>query len=146
MDRKEFLKSCGYVCLGCATLTAFLQSCASTTYFANTTLDENKIIVKKTEFIETKKDKVKDRKFILIKTDKLSYPICVYKINENEFSALPLLCTHKGCELQPQGSFLICPCHGSEFTNKGIVQSPPAEINLTPFKTSIDNENIYIHL
>jgi cytochrome b6-f complex iron-sulfur subunit len=67
-------------------------------------------------------------------------------INEDDYSALLLQCTHKGCELQPQGNFLICPCHGSEFTNKGVVQNPPAEQNLKTFKTSTDNENIYIYL
>ena len=55
-------------------------------------------------------------------------------------------CTHKGCELQAQGDFLICPCHGSEFTNQGVVQNPPAEQDLQTFKISIDNENIYIYL
>lgn len=146
MDRKEFIKSCGYVCLGGAAFMTLFQSCAGTTYFAQTSFENNRIAIKKSEFIQTKKEKVKERKFVLVKTEKSAFPICVYKISETEYTALLLQCTHKGCELQPQGSYLVCPCHGSEFTNKGEVQNPPAERNLQTYKTTIDNENIYIHL
>ena len=146
MDRKEFIKTCGYACLGGTALVALLQSCASTNYFAQTAFEENRILIKKTEFLKTEKEKIAERKFVLVKTEKFGYPIGIYKINENEYSALLLQCTHKGCELQPHGNFLVCPCHGSEFTNKGVVQNPPAEQNLKTFKTSTDNENIYIYL
>lgn len=146
MDRKEFIKTCGYVCLGGTALAALLQSCSSTNYFAESSLEENWILVKKDEFLKTEKEKITERKFVLVKNEKFGYPIGVYKIKKDEFSALLLQCTHKGCELQPQGNFLICPCHGSEFTNKGIVQNPPAEQNLKIFKTSTDDENVYIYL
>lgn len=146
MDRKEFIKTCDYACLGGTALVALLQSCASTNYFAQTAFEENRILIRKTEFLKTEKEKVAERKFVLAKTEKFGYPIGIYKISENEYSALLLQCTHKGCELQPQGIFLVCPCHGSEFTNKGVVQNPPAEQNLKTFKTSTDNENIYIYL
>lgn len=145
MDRKEFIKTCGYTCLGGTALVALLQSCASTNYFAQTAFEENKILIRKTEFLKTEKEKITERKFVLVKTEKIGYPIGVYKISENEYSALLLQCTHKSCELQPQGNFLVCPCHGSEFTNTGVVQNPPAEQNLKIYKTSTDNENIYIY-
>jgi cytochrome b6-f complex iron-sulfur subunit len=125
---------------------ALLQSCESTNYFAQTAFEENRILIKKTEFLKTEKERTIERKFVLVKTEKFGYPIGIYIINEDDYSALLLQCTHKGCELQPQGNFLICPCHGSEFTNKGVVQNPPAEQNLKTFKTSTDNENIYIYL
>ena len=146
MDRKEFIKTCGFACMGGAVLTALLQSCASTNYFALTTFENNRITIKKTEFVKVEKNKTVERKYVLIKTDKYNFPIGIYKISENNYSALLMQCTHKGCELNPHGNYLICPCHGSEFTNKGIVQNPPAEQNLQTFKTSSDIENIYIHL
>lgn len=146
MDRKEFIKTCGFACMGGAVLTALLQSCASTNYFALTTFENNRITIKKTEFVKIEKNKTVERKYVLIKTDKYNFPIGIYKISENNYSALLMQCTHKGCELNPHGNYLICPCHGSEFTNKGIVQNPPAEQNLQTFKTSSDIENIYIHL
>ncbi len=146
MDRNEFIKTCGYACFGGTAFMAFLQSCASTTYYAQTVLEYNRIIIKKSEFLKTDKEKITDRKFVLVKADNFGFPIYVYKVNEEKYSALLMQCTHKGCELQPQGTFLACPCHGSEFTNEGMVQNPPAERNLLTFKTSTDDENIFIHL
>lgn len=146
MNRKNFIKTCVYACLGGTTMLELIQSCTSAYYFAQTTIDKNKIIIKKTEFLKKEKEIITERKFVLVRSEKFTYPIGIYKINENEYSALLLQCTHKGCELQPQGNFLVCPCHGSEFDNRGIVQNPPAEENLKTFKTSTDNENIYIYL
>jgi len=65
---------------------------------------------------------------------------------QENYSALLMQCTHKGCELKPQGNYLACPCHGSEFDNKGVVQNPPAEQNLQNFQTKADDKNVYINL
>jgi cytochrome b6-f complex iron-sulfur subunit len=83
---------------------------------------------------------------VLIRNERFNFPICVYKLDENNYTALLMECTHRSCELQPQGTYLICPCHGSEFNNKGVVQNPPAEQNLRTFKITTDNEHIYIQL
>ena len=146
MDRKEFIKTCGFVCLGGTALTALLESCASTNYFAQTIFANNQITIKKTEFVKVKKDKTFQRKYVLVKSEKYNFPICIFKMSEDNYSALLMECTHKGCELQPHGNYLICPCHGSEFTSNGIVQNPPAEKNLQTFKITTDHENIYIQL
>jgi len=81
-----------------------------------------------------------------LKNDKLDYPILLHRVNDDDYRALLMLCTHKGCELQLQGDFLLCPCHGSEFSNTGVVQNPPAQENLKTFTTRIDDEHIYISL
>ena len=146
MNRKAFIKICGVACVGASTLSVLLQSCATTNYFAVAVIDDNKISIKKTEFLRIENNKQVTRKYVLIKTEKLSFPICVFKLSNENYSALLMECTHKSCELQPAGNFLTCPCHGSEFTNQGIVQNPPAEENLKSFKISTDNENIYIQL
>jgi cytochrome b6-f complex iron-sulfur subunit len=146
MKRKEFIKTCGIACLSSAALASILQSCGTPNYTAKTTMEGNKMAVKKSEFILVDSNKTTQRKYVLVKSDKFNFPICVYKLNEENYSALLMECTHKGCELQPHGEFMVCPCHGSEFSNTGIVQNPPAEQNLQSFKTSFDNENIYIYL
>jgi cytochrome b6-f complex iron-sulfur subunit len=145
MHRKEFIKTCGYACLGGAALISLIQSCAGTAYFAQTSFEEKRITIKKTEFRIIGNEKITERKFVLVKSEKFGYPIGVYKIAAEEYSALLLQCTHNGCELQPHANLLVCPCHGSEFSNTGIVQNPPAEQNLASFQTTTDNENIYIH-
>ncbi len=144
MERKEFIKTCGLACLGGLSLSLLLESCNTSNYFAQHTISANQFTIKKTEFVEMVKGVQTFRKFVLLKTDRSEFPICVFRINEEYFTALLMECTHKGCELKPHGDYLICPCHGSEFTNKGTVQNPPAEDNLKSFQTKTDHENIYV--
>ena len=145
MERIEFVKKCGQLCLGGLMVGSLLESCVGN-YYATAQVDNAIISIKKTEFIEVKKENSKPRKSVLIRTEKLNFPITVYKLNEATYSAVLMECTHNSCELNPQGDYLICPCHGSEFNKLGHVQNPPAEIDLKTFKVTFDNENIYIHL
>ena len=146
MERKQFIKTCAFACLGTTALSAMLEGCISSNYFAQTTSGNNQLIIKKTEFIKVDKGKETKRKYVLVKSEKLNFPICVYKIDDQNYTALLMECTHKGCELQPQGDYLICPCHGSEFSNNGTVLNPPAEQHLQTFNITTDHENIYILL
>ena len=146
MDRKKFIKTCSLACLGTTAMVSLLEGCVSPTFYARSEFAGNQLIIKKSEFTRSEKGKEVQRAYVLIKTDKLNFPVCVYKISSEEYSALLMECTHNSCELNPQGSFLVCPCHGSEFTNKGIVQNPPAERDLRSFKITTDHENIYVQL
>jgi cytochrome b6-f complex iron-sulfur subunit len=123
-----------------------LPGCATSNYTAQTTETNNRIAIKRSEFTASANGETTARKFVLVRTDKFSFPIGVYKLDEENYSALLMECTHRGCELQPQGDFLLCPCHGSEFSNRGVVQTPPAEENLKTFQIKTDNENIYVLL
>jgi len=146
MNRKEFLKSCGIACVGSSAVITLLQSCTTSNYFAQTSMLNNQLAIKKTEFVNSSNNKITQRKFVLIKSDKYNFPICVYKFPEEQYTALLTECTHNSCEFRPQGDFLICPCHGSEFSNKGVVMNPPAEQNLLSFPIKTDNEYIYIQI
>jgi Rieske Fe-S protein len=86
------------------------------------------------------------KKYVIIQNDILKFPICVYRINENQYSALWMRCTHQGTELQVFGEKLQCPAHGSEFDNTGAVQSGPAELNLRTFKVSPVEKQLRISL
>jgi cytochrome b6-f complex iron-sulfur subunit len=145
MERKEFIVKCGQFCLGGILGGSLFTSCAGN-YYAATTLENNLIRIKKTEFIEYKDGKPIPRNQVLVRTEKLNFPICIYQLNENTYSALLMACTHNSCELNPSGDFLICPCHGSEFDKIGKVQNSPAEIDLKTFKTTFDHEFLYVHL
>lgn len=146
MERKEFIKTCGLVCLSGTALAVFLESCGTAAYFAQSSMVNNQIAIKKAEFSYLKKEKPVQRKFVMIKHPSHELPICIYKHSEDEYTALYTECTHKGCEVKPNDNFIVCPCHGSEYTNKGVVQNPPAERNLKQFKVTSDSENIYIHV
>ena len=145
MNRKEFIKTCGAACMGAATI-AWLQSCTGLSHYATANKLDRKLVIKKSEFLQTTKGKTTERGYVLVKTEELGFPICVYSVGANTYTALLMECTHKSCELQPHGEYLICPCHGSEFTRQGVVQNPPAEQDLKTFNTSSDDENVYVLL
>ena len=145
MERKDFIKACGFACLGGSFALSLLEGCVTANHFGQTTLRDNELVVSKSEFLKSAQGEKKTyRKYIVLKNEKLDYPILLHRISEDSYKALIMICTHKSCELQLQGDFLICPCHGSEFDNMGVVQNPPAQDNLKMFTTKSDNENIYI--
>ena len=146
MDRKEFIRTCSFLCLRGSALTALATGCATSNYFAATTLDNNRLIIKKSEFEVAGQAKPTLRKYVLIRAAQYNYPIIVYRFDDGTYSALLMECTHKNCELQPQGAYLVCPCHGSEFSNMGVVQNPPAEENLRTFQIIQDDDHLYIQL
>lgn len=145
MERKEFIKRCCSLSIGSIAAVGLIESCASN-YYAVTLSKNDQLVIAKSEFVQTKDGVSTQRKYVLIRSEKLSFPLCIYKLNENTYSALLMECTHKSCELNPHGDYLICPCHGSEFNHLGIVQNPPAEINLQSFKITHDHDNVYIFL
>ncbi len=146
MTRKEFLEQTAQhavllVLTGCGG-AALLTSCTSVRYVSgteNSTASGSTVAVPLAEFTESA--------FVVVrKGGKLSAPIYLAKHTDGTFSALVMKCTHKGCEVRPAGDLLICPCHGSEFTNTGKVLSPPATENLNSFRTSVDAVSVTIHL
>lgn len=144
MDRREFAKSC-IKCISAISLIPLVAGCQSTHYVTGT-IEESGISIPKSEFTYLKKDKEVLRSFIIVRNDKMEFPIYVYRFNENEFSALLMKCTHQGNELSASGDHLTCSAHGSEFTNKGIVAQGPAEKNLRTFNVKVDAEKLFIDL
>ena len=135
--RRTFIKKAGTISTGiCCGLssTILLNSCSSVKYIS-AKKESNKLKVPKLSLGE--------HQFAVIQYDGLPAPVY---LNVTTQQAFLMLCTHKNCELQPTGSFMTCPCHGSEFSNKGKVLNPPADTNLNEYHTTSDNEFIYIHL
>lgn len=122
-----------------------LTSCQST-HYATGTVEPNGLSIPKSEFTYLKKDQPMIREYIIVRNDKLEFPIYLYRFSANEYSALLMKCSHQGNELQASGDHLHCSAHGSEFNNKGVVAQGPAENNLRSFKVSADNERIFIDL
>ena len=116
MDRRTFTKSC-IVCLGGAIGAPVLTSCQST-HYATGTIEPNGLSIPKAEFIYLKKDQAMTREYIIVRNDKLEFPIYLYRFSDNDYSALLMKCSHQGNELQASGDHLHCSAHGSEFNNK----------------------------
>jgi len=146
MDRRDFIKSSCFTCASGIGAMWLLQACSTQKHVIAFTTNQNKLIVKKSEFTVVKKGKTIQQKFISLKPENVEFPIAIYLQKNNEYKALYLKCTHQGCELSPYETTMVCPCHGAEFNTKGEVTQGPAEIGLTTFSTTHDNENIYIQL
>ena len=86
------------------------------------------------------------REYIIVRNEKLEFPLCVYRFSENDYSVLLMKCTHQGTELLAAGDHLHCPAHGSEFSNRGMVAHGPAETNLRRFNVLVTIEKLLIEL
>lgn len=145
MDRKNFIKSCGFACIGGTAMAAVFQSCTSAKILSGQITGDD-LIVPVTDFETRAGNEKYFKKYIVVQNDLLQYPICVYRFNENEYAALWMRCTHQGAELQVFGDKLQCPAHGSEFSNKGVVQNGPADNTLRTFPVTIEKNQLKISL
>lgn len=144
MNRKQFIKKCGYACIGAGLGVTFLNSCTPMKSVVGEIIDSD-LVVPLQVFL-TGKGANDYRKFVLIENPQLKLPICVFRLGEKEYTSLLMQCTHQGAELQVFGDRLQCPAHGSEFDNKGHVQNGPADSQLRSFPTTIINNQIKISL
>jgi Rieske Fe-S protein len=145
LDRREFLKSGCLACIGASIGSITLSGCAFTHYVSGS-VAPNGINILKSDFIDQKKEKATTRQFIVVQNDKLAFPIYVYRISENEYSAIWMQCSHQGNELQALGDQLHCPAHGSEFDSQGKVTQGPASHDLRKFPVSANGDTLFIDL
>lgn len=145
MDRKDFIKACGMACMGGGAMMSLLQSCGVSKTLSGT-INDSDLIVALSDFETNAGNEIHYKKYIIVNNDKLKFPICVYRLDAQNYSALWLQCTHQGAELQVFGDKLQCPAHGSEFDNKGAATSGPADRNLRSFPVTIENKQLKISL
>jgi len=145
MDRKAFIKNCGFTCIGAIGMSALLQSCSGSKILTGK-ISNDDLLVSLKDFETKNGNNTYFKKYIVVQNDILQYPICVYRKNENEYSALWMRCTHQGTELQVFGDRLQCPAHGSEFDNNGTVQNGPADVKLRAFHVTIEKDQLKISL
>lgn len=141
MKRKEFIKACGYACLGASIFAPILQGCVSTKNIT-AAIEGDNLLVPLSNF----EDGGKPIKYIIVNNAQLLHPIYVFRFSENKYTALYMQCTHQGNELSAYGEKLVCSAHGSEFDNAGNVTNGPASKPLRRFQTDLNNQNILISL
>ena len=145
MNRKQFLKTCGFGCMAGMAGVTLLQSCA-TSQVISQEIRGSDIIVPISDF-EKKSDQNTDyKKYVIIQNERLKYPICVFRFSATDYSAVLMACTHQGAELQVFGDKLQCAAHGSEFSNKGVLENGPANVDLRKFPVLIENNVLKISL
>ena len=145
MDRREFIKNSCTACLSAAVIGTLISSCTATRYISGT-LGKDGLFVNANEFVTKQNGRMAYRSFIVVRNDALQYPVCVYRFNDNEYAALWMRCTHQGTELQASGDRLQCTAHGSEFDNKGVVKTGPADRSLRSFPVTVSNNQLFIDM
>ena len=137
MQRRSFVKDTGKTGVYFACGLGLMHSACKNYRYVQCVYQGNSLLVKKTSFEEDQ--------FVLVPSEQLGFPVYLRKKDE-KYLAISTLCTHKECELRPAGEYLICPCHGSEFSNDGKVLSGPAEFDLLQFPVTIDGDIIRIKI
>ncbi|MEO8516813.1 MAG: Rieske (2Fe-2S) protein [Flavobacterium sp.] len=145
MNRKEFLKTCGFGCVAGIVGVATLQSCSSSQVLTKE-IKGSDILVPVADFEIQSEGKNEFKKYVIVQNEILQYPICVYRFDSKNYSALLMKCTHQGAELQAFGDKLQCAAHGSEFSSNGVAESGPAQQDLRKFPISIENNTLKISL
>ena len=145
MDRKDFIKTCGFACVGGAGMAALLQSCSATKILSGKIIADE-LMVPISDFETTNGNNTYYKKYIVVQNDILQYPICIYRFNEKDYTALWMRCTHQGTELQVFGDKLQCPAHGSEFDKTGNIQNGPADTKLRTFPVIVEKDKLKISL
>jgi len=81
-----------------------------------------------------------------LQTPDMPRPVYVRRQAGGEAIAVLASCTHQGCQPEPVGERLVCPCHGSEFGFDGAVLEGPAERALTRYEVTEENGEVVVWL
>jgi cytochrome b6-f complex iron-sulfur subunit len=126
VNRRGFLRQVGGASAGlaCGALGLGATGCIGFHYVTATPARDG-VVVRKRD--------LGDLRFALVEAPDGRHPIYLYRMDGGGFSAVSTRCTHRGCPVEPVAGHLVCPCHGSEYTNTGDVVHGPAEHPLTRF-------------
>jgi Rieske Fe-S protein len=148
MDRKEFIKLCGFACLGGSILTPLLAGCSGPPMLTGE-ISGDDILIPADSFVVPNSNPDNATKFrdcVIVSNKELEFPICVFRFSDTRYSALWMRCTHQGAELNVFGDRLECPAHGSAFTSTGAVLNGPAALPLRSFPVTVENNFLRISL
>jgi nitrite reductase/ring-hydroxylating ferredoxin subunit len=65
-------------------------------------------------------------------------------LSGGRLTALDSTCTHQGCTVGIVGDHLACPCHGSQFSLTGAVESGPATVPLHPVEVKVSSGEVVL--
>jgi cytochrome b6-f complex iron-sulfur subunit len=70
----------------------------------------------------------------------------VIRASDTEVIALPAVCTHAGCtsNFDKASNQIVCPCHGSVFSETGAVIQGPARRPLQVYSAPLANDIITV--
>jgi cytochrome b6-f complex iron-sulfur subunit len=133
VNRRQFIQA--GTLAGCA--GASLSGCIGF-HYVNTSLSGNRLVVRKEDFGSAR--------FALVDAPGLALPLYLYRLEDGSFSAVSTRCMHRGCQVEPAAEHLVCPCHGSEYSNVGEVLKGPTERPLRRLPVAVEGDRILIEL
>ena len=137
MRRRDFVQRLPVVTAGLASAsTVLLSGCSGAPYLVPTTSPPGLVVA--VAELGPEGD-------AFISTPEMQRPIYLRRSPEG-WSAVLASCTHRGCQPEPVGDRLACPCHGSEFTFEGDVLTGPADRPLTRYEVSEREGEILIRI
>lgn len=146
MKRRDFLKTSCTACIPASLMLSLLGSCKPA-QIINGRINPNGLLVDLDDFrIKGSQNIIAYYPYIVVRNEKLKFPICIYRRSDKDFSAIWMQCAHQGAELQVAGAYLHCPAHGSEYNNKGEVTNGPADKDLKTFPVIINKNELFIDL
>lgn len=136
-SRRNFIKNSCFACLGLTGFGSILNACSTPQSVFVSSLEQNRLMIPLSEFAGTS--------FRIVRNRSAEYDVFIHK-NGDIYEAIEMRCTHNDIALRFTGQKLICNAHGSEFDLKGQVIKEPASKPLRKFKTSINAQQLLIHL
>jgi cytochrome b6-f complex iron-sulfur subunit len=107
-------------------------------HYVNATLVGNRLVIRQEEFGRDP--------FVLVDAPGQALPLYVYRHSDGSYTAVSTRCMHLGCQVEPTAGHLVCPCHGSEYSNDGRILKGPTPLPLRKFPVLVDGERILIDL
>jgi Rieske Fe-S protein len=81
-----------------------------------------------------------------LSVEDLEREILVAHVAPDQFVAVDIKCTHRGCDLNydSNGKKFVCPCHGSEFDLSGVVTKGPASRPLNHYSAVLKDDEVIV--
>ncbi|RPI18653.1 MAG: ubiquinol-cytochrome c reductase iron-sulfur subunit [Ignavibacteriae bacterium] len=133
ISRRAFLKTSalGVIVGGTALSSLNLTKLMASSKFGRFYMDGSDLVVKLSDTKNAALANINGS--VLLDDDNI-----LIRTSETQFTAVNLICTHKGCTVELSGGKFICPCHGSEYTISGQVTEGPAKKDLKVYETTYD--------
>jgi cytochrome b6-f complex iron-sulfur subunit len=139
IGRREFLRRTEAVAGGvlCGALPVLLSACvASRARYLTPVQQGDRLVVPRVELDRTGA--------LLVEDPGSELPIYVHRATSGEVIAVSTRCGHRGCQVEPAATSLVCPCHGSEYTFDGSILQGPTERALQRYRVTSDATHVYI--
>lgn len=139
IGRREFLRRSEAVAGGllCGALPLLVTGCgASRARYLTPIQLGDRLVVPRVELERTGA--------LLVEDPGSELPIYLHRAAGGDVIAVSTRCGHRGCQVEPAATSLVCPCHGSEYTFEGAILQGPTERALQRYRVSSDTTNVYI--